>query len=98
MAGRRASYDVNVFVNHWQPSAEYRAYCKTMKEAAMVGWHFYQQQDGDWRWSRKAANGKIIAASTESYRSRVHCVENAVMSGYVAISTDKGAWISESDG
>jgi len=30
----------------------------------------------EWRWRIKAANGKIIGASTEGYKNRVDCVDN----------------------
>ena len=32
---------------------------------------------GDWLWTRWSANGRIVGASIEGYRSRKRCVENA---------------------
>lgn len=31
---------------------------------------------GGWRWSMKAANGNVVAASTESYGKRKRALEN----------------------
>lgn len=30
-----------------------------------------------WRWKIKASNGKIVAASTESFKNRLDCINNA---------------------
>ncbi len=45
-------------------------------------WKIYKDAQGEWRWSRTAANGKIVAASTEGYKNRADCVANAKRSGY----------------
>jgi len=37
--------------------------------------HWFTKQ---WRWQVKAANGKIIGASTESYFNRGDCLQNAI--------------------
>ena len=43
-------------------------------------WDIYQ--DGSqWRWRRKASNGRIIGASTESYVNRSDCIANARRNG-----------------
>jgi len=44
---------------------------------------FYLDKAGEWRWRRKANNGKIIAASTEGYKNRSYCILNAELSGYI---------------
>lgn len=48
----------------------------------MDKWTFYKQDNGDWRWTRFAPNGRIVGASTEGYRNRLDCVSNARRSGY----------------
>ena len=45
-------------------------------------WEFYQDNAGDWRWRRLAPNGNIVGASTEGYKNRVDCVDNARRNGY----------------
>jgi len=43
---------------------------------------FYKSASG-WRWRLRAANGKIIGASTEAYRHGKNCVKNFVfLTGY----------------
>lgn len=32
---------------------------------------------GEWRWTRTAPNGEIVAASTEGYWRKVDCLANA---------------------
>lgn len=48
----------------------------------MDKWEFYQDVQGYWRWRRTAANGRIIAASTEGYRNRADCEANARRNGW----------------
>jgi uncharacterized protein YegP (UPF0339 family) len=43
-------------------------------------WEIYDGVDG-WRWRRKASNGNIVGASTEAYRNKSHCIENAQRNG-----------------
>ncbi len=45
-------------------------------------WEIYQDTQGMWRWRRIAPNGKVVGASTEGYRNRQDCVENARRHGY----------------
>jgi|688.fasta_scaffold1556150_1 uncharacterized protein YegP (UPF0339 family) len=33
-------------------------------------WEIYEDAQGNWRWRRVAGNGRIVEASTESYRNR----------------------------
>lgn len=39
-------------------------------------WRIYQSGT-DWRWQRTASNGKVVGASTESYRNKADCIANA---------------------
>ena len=43
---------------------------------------FYTDKAGEWRWRRKAANGRIVGASSEGYDNRRDCVLNAIRNGY----------------
>ena len=45
-------------------------------------WRIYQDSKGEWRWERKADNGRIVGASTEGYKNRADCVANAKRNGY----------------
>lgn len=46
-------------------------------------WEIEKDKAGEWRWTRKSANGKIVGASTEGYKNKIDCVENAKRSGYI---------------
>ena len=35
--------------------------------------HIYKDHKGEWRWRLKAANGKIVADSSEGYSSKQAC-------------------------
>ncbi len=48
----------------------------------MDTWKIYQDHRGEWRWERKALNGRIVGASTEGYKNRDDCVANARRNGY----------------
>ena len=37
----------------------------------------YKDKKGEWRWKVKAANGKIVEASTEGYKNKEDCVSNS---------------------
>lgn len=45
-------------------------------------WEFYQDSKGEWRWRSIASNGKIVAASSEGFSSKVNAINNAKFSGY----------------
>lgn len=45
-------------------------------------WEIYQDHRGEWRWRRFAPNGRIVGESSEGYKNREHCVENARRNGY----------------
>ena len=36
----------------------------------------YKDKRGEWRWRRKASNGKIVGAASEGYKSKSDCEEN----------------------
>ena len=48
-------------------------------------WTIYQDASGEWRWKRVAKNGQTVGASTEGYKNRSDCVENARRNGYVGV-------------
>ena len=37
---------------------------------------------GEYRWTRKAPNGKIVGASTEGYKKKSDCRDNAIRNGW----------------
>ena len=39
-----------------------------------AAFHVYKDNAGEWRWSLKAANGRVIADSGEGYRDRGDCI------------------------
>lgn len=45
-------------------------------------WEFYQDSKKEWRWRRKASNGKIVGASTQGYVNKSDCISNAQRNGY----------------
>jgi len=45
-------------------------------------WDFYVDSAGEWRWRRTASNGRIVGASSQGYKNRSDCVENARRNGY----------------
>lgn len=48
----------------------------------MDKWEFYTDGAGEWRWRRIASNGRIVGASSQGYKNRSDCVENARRNGY----------------
>lgn len=46
-------------------------------------WTFYQDPKNDWRWKRQSTNNKLVGASTEGYKNKKDCLDNAVRHGYV---------------
>ena len=42
-------------------------------------YEIYQDKRGEWRWRLKAANGKILAVSSEGYNGKHNCV-NCILS------------------
>lgn len=48
----------------------------------MDKWIIYQQENGDWRWTRKTADGEILDASAEGFRNRADAVADARRNGY----------------
>lgn len=45
-------------------------------------WEFYKDSKSEWRWTRTASNGKIVGASTEGYKNKQDCIDNAKRNGY----------------
>ena len=41
-----------------------------------AAFHVYKDKAGEWRWSLKAANGRVIADSGEGYRDRGGCIHS----------------------
>jgi len=39
-------------------------------------WSLYKDKRGEWRWRIISANGQIVGASTEGYKSKVACFNN----------------------
>lgn len=46
-------------------------------------WEIYQDSAGEWRWRRTASNGRIVGASSQGYKNRSDCVDNARRNGYL---------------
>lgn len=44
-------------------------------------WQFYKDDVGQWQW-RKFQNKKVITVSTDSFRTRKACVDDAKTRGY----------------
>lgn len=49
---------------------------------ANSNWEFYKDKAEEWRWRKKAANNKIVAASSEGFSSKQVAVDNAKLNGY----------------
>lgn len=45
-------------------------------------WEFFQDKQNKFRWRKRTANGKIVAASTQGYSRKADAVKNAVKHGY----------------
>ena len=39
-------------------------------------YEYYKDHKGEWRWRLKAANGRIIADSAESYKEKKDCLHD----------------------
>ena len=48
----------------------------------MDKWKIYKDSQKEWRWERKALNGKIVGASTEGYKNKSDCEANAKRNGW----------------
>ena len=44
-------------------------------------WDIYQDKRGEYRWRRRATNGAIVGASSESYLIKADCESNANRNG-----------------
>jgi len=45
-------------------------------------WEFYKDSNDEWRWRRTASNGRIVGASTQGYKNKQDCIDNAKRNGY----------------
>jgi len=50
----------------------------------------YKGEDNKWWWRATAANGRIVAASSQGYVNKADCVNNAAMQGYKDIEENRG--------
>jgi len=51
-------------------------------------YEIYQDKRGEWRWRLKAANGNILAVSSEGYKNKMdceNCVETVNMTTHIAL-------------
>lgn len=46
-------------------------------------WAVGKDTKKEWRWCRIAPNGRVVGASTEGYKNKKDCVDNAKRHGYV---------------
>ena len=44
-------------------------------------WEVYQDRADEWRWRKKAKNDEIVGASTEGYKNKSDCKDNARKNG-----------------
>jgi uncharacterized protein YegP (UPF0339 family) len=44
--------------------------------AGSAAFHVYKDKEGEWRWSLKAANGRVVADSGEGYKHRGDCIHS----------------------
>ena len=44
-------------------------------------WEVYKDKRGEFRWRRKATNGEITGAASESYKAKKDAVSNAERNG-----------------
>jgi uncharacterized protein YegP (UPF0339 family) len=45
-------------------------------------WTIYKDKNNEWRWERKAPNGRTVGASTEGYKNKTDCEANAKRNGW----------------
>jgi uncharacterized protein YegP (UPF0339 family) len=45
-------------------------------------WEFYKDKKGEHRWRRRASNGNIVGAASESYKNKKSALANAERNGY----------------
>jgi uncharacterized protein YegP (UPF0339 family) len=53
----------------------------TCTDANNHKWEVYEDNAGEWRWRRTAANGEIVGASSEGYVNKSDCIANARLNG-----------------
>jgi hypothetical protein len=47
-----------------------------------VRWYFYRQESGAWCWDAVAANGTVLARSSDVFQTRPQSVQDARAHGY----------------
>ena len=52
------------------------------KQGKSDKWEFYKDKKGEHRWRRRASNGNIVGASSESYKNKKSALANAERNGY----------------
>lgn len=45
-------------------------------------WVFYKDRNKNWRWKRKAGNGRVVEAASEGYKNLVDAKKNAKLAGW----------------
>lgn len=40
-------------------------------------WRIYKDKADEWRWNRKASNGETVGSSSEGYKNKADCINNA---------------------
>lgn len=54
-----------------------------LEEGMGEKWDFYKDYADEWRWRRKDADGKLIAASPRGFLEKRECLAHAIEYGYV---------------
>ena len=49
----------------------------------------YKDNQGEWRWRQIAPNGKVVGGSTQGYKNKQDCIENANRNGVKIPETPK---------
>jgi len=49
----------------------------------------YKDNQGEWRWRQTAPNGKVVGGSTQGYKNKQDCIENANRNGVKIPETPK---------
>lgn len=45
-------------------------------------WEFYTDTAGNHRWRRTAPNGRVVGSSSQGYKNKSDCLDNARRNGY----------------
>lgn len=55
-------------------------------------WVFKRNSKRKFVWKRYAANGRLIESSTQGYRRKIDCRENAALAGWDATQDTRFQW------